>query len=152
MRRDAARVLRHGDTNNPRGGIDDCCATGDGCAAHGGAGGDIDAGGGRWCKRRTVYVDDNGTVSASAKGASGKPNFSRIQAAVDDVPATTIVVCKGTYSEQVAVTGSLSLVGRASARIQAPVDLVDSGAIVRFSAAQKSRLSGFMISGAGGLS
>ena len=98
---------------------------------------------------RTVYVDDNGTASASAKGACGKPNFSRIQAAVDDVSATTIAVCKGTYSEQVKVTRSLSLEGRAGATIQAPADLGDSGAIVRFTAAQKSRLSGFVISGAG---
>ena len=97
---------------------------------------------------RTVYVDDNGTASASAKGACGKPNFSTIQAAVNDVSTTTIVVCKGMYSEQVAVTRSLSLGGRAGATIQAPADLDDLGAIVLFLGAQKSRLSGFVISGA----
>lgn len=96
---------------------------------------------------RTVYVDDTGTPNAAGKGKCGKPNYSSIQAAVNDLSASTVVVCKGTYVETVTVERSLSLQGQSGAVIQAPAG--DAVAIVQFRGPQKSRLRGFTISGAG---
>ncbi|MBC8076471.1 MAG: right-handed parallel beta-helix repeat-containing protein, partial [Chloroflexales bacterium] len=97
---------------------------------------------------RTVYVDDTGAASAAAKGQCGKPNYSTIQAAVNDLSATRVVVCNGTYTEQVMVERSLTLEGRSGALIQAPAALSGSNSIVGFSGVQQSRLKGFTISGA----
>jgi parallel beta-helix repeat protein len=97
---------------------------------------------------RTVYVDDNGVANAVGKGKCGRPNYSTIQAAVDDLSVGRVVVCKGTYVEQVAVTRSLTLEGRSGAVIEAPAVLGTSGSIVSFNGAQESRLRGFIISGA----
>src|SRR5262245_9060263 len=36
---------------------------------------------------RTVYVDDNGTANAAGKGKCGEPNYTTIQAAVNDTSA-----------------------------------------------------------------
>jgi hypothetical protein len=70
---------------------------------------------------RTVYVDHHGTASAARiKGKCGKPNFATIRAAVHDVSVVHVVVCAGTYSEQVAVTRGVTLDGRPGAVIQAP--------------------------------
>ena len=97
---------------------------------------------------RTVYVDDNGTPNAAGKGACGKPNYASIQAAVNDLTAKRVVVCKGTYAEQITVGRSLSLEGRSGAVIAAPASLSGVGAIVEFSGAQTSRIKGFTITGA----
>jgi parallel beta-helix repeat protein len=98
---------------------------------------------------RTVYVDHHGAASAAAKGKCGKPNFATIRAAVRDVSVAHVVVCPGIYSEQVAVGRGVALDGRPGAVIQAPAVLSGvSGALVRFSGAQRSRLTGFTISGA----
>ena len=96
---------------------------------------------------RTVYVDDNGAANAAGKGKCGKPNYTTIQAAVNDASASHIVVCKGTYVEQVTVERSLTLEGRPGAVIQAPAGEFD--AIVLFRGPQTSRLTGFTITGAG---
>jgi len=96
---------------------------------------------------RTVYVGDNGTASAASKGRCGTPNYTTIQAAVNDTSATRIVVCSGTYVEQVTVERSLTLQGRHGAVIQAPAGEFD--AIVVFRGPQTSRIKGFTITGAG---
>lgn len=96
---------------------------------------------------RTVYVDDNGAADAAGKGKCGKPNYTTIQAAVNDASANRVVVCKGTYVEQVTVERSLTLEGRSGAVIQAPAGEFD--AIVLFRGPQTSRLTGFTITGAG---
>jgi parallel beta-helix repeat protein len=96
---------------------------------------------------RTVYVDDNGTANAAAKGACGKPNYSAIQAAVNDLSASRVVVCQGTYVELVTVERSLTLEGLSGAVIKAPAG--DALAIVQFRGPQDSRLRGFTITGAG---
>src|SRR3954470_18561247 len=71
----------------------------------------------------TVYVDDTGAANPARSGQCGRPNYATIQAAVDDLSARRIVVCPGTYAEQVAVTRSISLEGRSGAVIQAPAVL-----------------------------
>jgi parallel beta-helix repeat protein len=96
---------------------------------------------------RTVYVDDNGVVKAAGKGNCGKPNYTTIQAAVNDTSARRVVVCKGIYVEQVTVERSLTLEGRSGAVIQAPAGEFD--AIVLFRGPQTSRMKGFTITGAG---
>jgi parallel beta-helix repeat protein len=96
---------------------------------------------------RTVYVDDTGTANAAGKGTCGKPNYTTIQAAVNDTSARRIVVCKGSYVEQVTVERSLTLEGRAGAVIKAPAGEFD--AIVLFRGPQTSRIKGFTITGVG---
>src|SRR5262245_57123809 len=96
---------------------------------------------------RTVYVDDNGVANPAGKGKCGKPNYSTIQAAVNDTSARRVVVCKGTYVEQVTVERDLTLEGRSGAVIQAPAGEFD--AIVLFRGPQTSRMKGFTITGAG---
>jgi parallel beta-helix repeat protein len=96
---------------------------------------------------RTVYVDDTGAANPARKGSCGKPNYASIQAAVNDLSATRVVVCAGTYVEQVTVERSLTLEGRAGAVIQAPAG--EFNAIVLFRGPQSSRLRGFHITGAG---
>jgi parallel beta-helix repeat protein len=66
---------------------------------------------------------------------------------VNDLSARRVVVCRGTYTEQVTVERSLTLEGRPGAVIQAPPGEVE--AIVLFRGPQTSRLRGFQISGAG---
>lgn len=97
---------------------------------------------------RTVYVDDTGTANAAKRGGCGHPNYATIQAAVDDLTASHIIVCSGMYAEQVKVSRNLTLEGRSGAVIQAPAVVNTPGAIVTFSGAQESRLRGFTITGA----
>jgi len=96
---------------------------------------------------RTVYVDDNGVADAAGEGKCGKPNYTTIQAAVNDTSAKRVVVCKGVYVEQVTVERSLTLEGRPGAVIQVPAGEFD--AIVLFRGPQTSRMNGFTVSGAG---
>jgi parallel beta-helix repeat protein len=96
---------------------------------------------------RTVYVDDTGSANASGKGQCGKPNYTTIQAAVNDASAKRVVVCKGVYVEQVTVERSLTLEGRPGAVIQVPAGEFD--AIVLFRGPQTSRVKGFTITGVG---
>jgi hypothetical protein len=96
---------------------------------------------------RTVYVDDTGAANPAREGRCGRPNYASIQAAVNDPAARRVVVCAGTYVEQVTVERSLTLEGRPGAVIQAPAGEVE--AIVLFRGPQTSRLKGFRISGAG---
>lgn len=99
---------------------------------------------------RTVYVDDTGTADAARSGRCGRPNYATIQAAVDDVSVARIIVCSGTYTEQIRVARSVILQGRPGALIQGPTVLDPSliGAIVAFQGPQQSRLEGFTITGA----
>lgn len=96
---------------------------------------------------RTVYVDDNGAANPAGTGRCGKPNYSTIQAAVNDTSATRAVVCKGTYVEQVTVERSLTLEGQAGAVIKAPAG--EFLAIVLFRGPQTSRMKGFTVTGVG---
>src|SRR4051812_8188379 len=75
---------------------------------------------------RTVYVDDNGVANAAGTGKCGKPNYTTIQAAVNDTSAKHVVVCKGVYVEQVTVERSLTLEGRSGAVIQVPAGEFDA--------------------------
>ena len=98
---------------------------------------------------RTVYVDDTGPADPSGRGSCGHPHYATIQAAVDDMSAARIIVCRGTYTEQVAVSRSVVLEGRSGAVIQAPAALPgQSSAIVSFAGPQQSLLQGFTITGA----
>ncbi len=94
---------------------------------------------------RTVYVDDSGTPVASRSGACGSPNYALLQQAVDDLSATRVIVCKGTYVEQVAVARSLTIEGRSGAVLQSPLVPSVGGAIVAFVGVQQSRLRGLTI-------
>src|SRR3954468_18906547 len=67
---------------------------------------------------RTVYVDDTGMATAAGSGKCGKPNYASIQAAVNDMSVAHIIVCAGTYAEQVRVSRSLTLEGRSGAVVQ----------------------------------
>ena len=96
---------------------------------------------------RKVYVDDTGIPKATGSGQCGRPNYATIQAAVNDLSASRVVVCKGTYVEQVTVERSLTLEGQSGAVIQAPAG--DAIAVVQFRGPQQSRLSGFTITGMG---
>jgi len=96
---------------------------------------------------RTLYVDDTGTANVSRSGRCGKPNYATIQEAVDAAAAgTKIVICAGTYVEQVTVDGkSLKLEGRTGATVVAPAALHAPGAIIHFEGAQRSILTGLTI-------
>src|SRR5262245_21375300 len=96
---------------------------------------------------RSVYVDDNGAANPAGKGKCGKPNYSTIQAAVNDLSVGRVVVCKGIYVEIVTVERSLTLEGRSGAVIQAPAG--DALAVVQFRGPQQSRLHGFTVTGKG---
>lgn len=95
----------------------------------------------------TLYVDDTGTASPSRSGRCGNPNYATIQAAVDVAAAgTKIVICAGTYVEQVTVDGkSLKLEGRTGATVVAPAALAAPGAIIHFLGAQRSILKSLTI-------
>ncbi len=99
---------------------------------------------------RTVYVNDDGPTNAASKGSCAKPNYATIQAAVDDLTVKRVLVCAGTYTEFVKVERSLTLEAKPGATIRSPLVGVDEhNAIVAFNGPQRSRISGFTISGAG---
>jgi parallel beta-helix repeat protein len=67
----------------------------------------------------TVYVSPSGTTGAADTSCS-TAGYSDINAAVAaSSSGGTVVVCRGTYDTQVVVTGSLNLVGRRGAVIDA---------------------------------
>jgi parallel beta-helix repeat protein len=95
-----------------------------------------------------VYVDDTGVADPGGSGACGAPNYTLIQAAVDDLAAAHIIVCAGTYTEQIRVARSATLEGQPGAVIQAPAALNQPYDIVAFSGSQQSSIGGFSITGA----
>lgn len=94
----------------------------------------------------TLTVDDNGAQCTEAE-------FTTIQAAVDAaVPGTRIVVCAGTYEEQVTVgAGKNDLVldgsGRASTTIKAPDSLTGAGDIITVTGSRRVQIQDFEITG-----
>ena len=102
----------------------------------------------------TYYVAPTGSGGGSCKN----PNYNAIQTAVTSVPANSkIIVCPGTYTEQVAISKSLTLVGSgpSSATIRLPrglvqVDVFGYVNIVTITGSGVSvEISGFTISGPG---
>ena len=82
------------------------------------------------------------------------PGFNSIQAAVTaSNPGDTIVVCDGTYAEQVTIGKSLTLAGSGNAIIQAPATLVADGSgkknVVEVNAAASVTMFGFTVVGPG---
>jgi hypothetical protein len=95
---------------------------------------------------RTIVVDDDRAQCFDAE-------FTRIQPAVDAAaPGDRIVVCPGTYREQVTVPAgkdsiSLRSKERWAAIIRAPETMTEPGDIVRVSGAQGVVIADFTISG-----
>jgi nitrous oxidase accessory protein NosD len=82
------------------------------------------------------------------------PEYNSIQLAVDaSNPGDTIVVCDGTYTEQVTVTKNLTLAGSGNAIIQAPATLVADTAgkknVVEVNGGASVTMSGFTVAGPG---
>lgn len=96
-----------------------------------------------------ITVDDDGQQCPNAQ-------FTTIQAAVNAAASgTEIVVCQGTYTEQVTIpSGKNNLTLRSdkplAAIIKAPASMSDPKAIVRVAGAQNTTLRGFTITGPGG--
>lgn len=102
----------------------------------------------------TLVVDDDGLATAADCNATTVTPYTTIQSAVAvALPSDSILVCPGTYTEQVTVSTnnlilqSTSLLG---ATIKAPAAIVAPGAIVRVNGATGVTIDGFIISGPGG--
>lgn len=109
--------------------------------------GSVQAGG-----SKTVYVDHKGVPNPLDRAATcGKPNYKTIQAAVNDPTANRIIVCPGTYTEQVTVARSVILEGKSSPVIQSPKAIANPGMIVAFTGPQQSDIHGFVVTGANNL-
>jgi len=60
----------------------------------------------------TLYVSPSGNAGAADRNC-GSAGYSTIQSAVDNAsPGATVVVCRGTYTEDVIISTPLALVGR----------------------------------------
>lgn len=96
----------------------------------------------------TLMVDDDGVQCPGA--------YTSIQVAVTAaVSGDTIIVCPGTYVEQVTIPAgkdglTISSQGNQDAIIKAPIVMVDVKAIVRVNGATNVTISGFTITGPGG--
>jgi hypothetical protein len=78
------------------------------------------------------------------------PGYNSIQAAVTGSSAgDTIVVCPGTYSEQVTVGKNLTLAGSGNAIIQAPASLPAGGDLVTVNNSASVTMYGFTVAGPG---
>lgn len=100
----------------------------------------------------THYVSPAGIVGPDMSCAL--PGFSSIQIAVTfSNPGDTIVVCDGTYSEQVTVTKNLTLAGSGNSIIQAPATLTPDADgknnVVEINNGALVTMSGFTVSGPG---
>ena len=100
---------------------------------------------------QTLYVNLN--RPASPDGDSCKqPNYNHIQDAVNAAAAgDRIVVCDGTYTEQVTVPKSLDISGQGDAVIKAPSPMTSPKAIVRITgSATNASVTNLTITGPGG--
>lgn len=102
----------------------------------------------------TLVVDDDGFATATDCDDSTTAAFTTIGAAVAAAPAgDTILVCPGTYTEQVTITTNnltLQSVTPLAATIKAPSSMADPKAIVHVSGATGVSVFDFRISGPGG--
>jgi parallel beta-helix repeat protein len=98
----------------------------------------------------TRWVNDDGATSGSGQNCN-KPGYNTIQTAVNAAASgDRIVVCEGTYVEQVTIAKSVQLVAQGNAIIQAPAVMSSSKAIVQVSGpGTDAGLDGFTISGPG---
>jgi nitrous oxidase accessory protein NosD len=66
-----------------------------------------------------IYVS-HAPVTASGKHSCNKPSYDSIQAAVDGSAFGTVVVCNGTYAEQVVIDHAIVLQGNTGATVVPP--------------------------------
>jgi hypothetical protein len=101
----------------------------------------------------TIYVSPS-PVGTPIGSSCTLPNFNTIQAAVTAGSAgDTIVVCPGTYAEQVSVGKNLTLAGSGNAIIQAPASLLVDGNgkknVVEVKSSASVTMAGFTVAGPG---
>jgi hypothetical protein len=100
----------------------------------------------------TTWYVSSATATGLSGGSCNYPGFNTISAAVTAAsPGDTIIVCSGTYQEQVVITKSLTLTGSGSPTILAPTTMAaDSFGylnIVTITGSITASLSGFTVSG-----
>jgi hypothetical protein len=96
----------------------------------------------------TQYVSPS--PPAGLNTSCALPGYNTIQAAVNgSAPGDTIVVCPGTYPEQVTVGKSLTLSGSGNSIIQAPSTLPAGGNVVEVNGGVSVTMYGFTVSGPG---
>jgi hypothetical protein len=74
----------------------------------------------------TLYVSEHPSAPGTSCSHAG---FKEVQTAVEEAdftPGTTIKICGGTYAEQLEITGSMSIVGKAGAKITLPAVIQSS--------------------------
>ncbi len=100
----------------------------------------------------TLYVNDDQPANAAAGKNCNQPNYSTVQDAVAAAEAgDRIIVCEGTYIEQVTIDKSIELRGQGAAVIKAPATMVGIKAIVRVTGEGTSAsIEKLTISGPGG--
>jgi hypothetical protein len=102
----------------------------------------------------TIYVSPS-PVGTPIGSSCTLPNFNTIQAAVTAGSAgDTIVVCPGTYAEQVSVGKNLTLAGSGNAIIQAPATLLEDANskkknVVEVKSGASVTMAGFTVAGPG---
>lgn len=105
----------------------------------------------------TAYVSPGTTQTGPSPmpfNSCSLPNFNTIQAAVNLEPTgTTIVVCPGTYTEQVTISGKALTLNGSNATIQAPAvltaDLEGKKNVVDIRDGSNVTMSGFVVAGPG---
>jgi hypothetical protein len=103
----------------------------------------------------THWVNTEETIAIPPGHGCEHAGYNTIQAAVNlAFPGDTIRVCRGTYLEQVTISGgkdnlTLHSVSHWRAIIKAPLAMLDPKAIVRVSESQNVTIRGFEISGPG---
>jgi len=104
----------------------------------------------------TFYVAPSPPGTGLSGGSCTMPSFNSIQAAVTAAPSNSVViVCPGTYTEQVSINKPLTLIGSgpSNTKVKAPAVLVPDAfterAIVEITGSVTASIKGFTISGPG---